>query len=66
MGYIQVSSATEGYLRIDTSKNMLVYLAITLPLMLLTLLGWFIWDVYSRKKYRQSEKNDGDLEKAIE
>jgi len=66
MGYIHVGSITDGYLKINTSKDILVYLAITLPLMVLTLLGWFIWDVYSRKKHRQSEANDGDVEKAIE
>jgi len=39
----------EGVMRIDVSKDMWFYFAITAPLMAVTIGGWLLWDMKVRR-----------------
>lgn len=43
MGFIHVASASDG-LKLNVSNDMWFYLALTLPLMVVTLIGWYLWE----------------------
>ncbi len=47
MGFIHVDSA-DGLIHLNVSRDMWFYLAITAPLMVATLLGWYLWERRSR------------------
>lgn len=51
MGYIHVESL-EGVMQLSVSKDMLFYIVITLPLMVATLLGWWSWEYFSKRRKR--------------
>jgi hypothetical protein len=48
MGYIHVESLT-GVMQLSASNDLWLYLAITAPLMLVTILGWWLWEVKARR-----------------
>ena len=56
MGFIHVDSA-DGLLLLDVSRDMWFYLAITAPLMVATLLGWYLWERRSRHIARKLSGN---------
>jgi hypothetical protein len=47
MGFIHVES-TDNILRLNVSHDLWFYLAITAPLMVATLLVWYLWELRSR------------------
>jgi hypothetical protein len=61
MGFVHVESL-EGVMRLSVSNDMLFYIAITLPLMVATLLGWWLWE-YMSKRRKQAEIEEDDEEK---
>jgi hypothetical protein len=60
MGFIHVDSA-DGLLHLNVSRDLWFYLAITVPLMVTTLLGWYLWERRSRHVVRQVLENGIDL-----
>jgi hypothetical protein len=60
MGFIHVDSA-DGLLHLSVSRDMWFYLAITAPLMVTTLLGWYLWERRSRHVVRQVLENGINL-----
>jgi hypothetical protein len=56
MGFVHVESA-DGLLQLDVSRDMWFYLAITAPLMVATLLGWYLWERRSRHIARKLSAN---------
>ena len=67
MNYIDVISSSP--MRVHVKRNMWFYLAITAPLMVVTLLGWFSWEWRSLPRTKQQcadvAVEDGDT-KALE
>jgi hypothetical protein len=61
MGFVHVESL-EGVMRLSVSNDMLFYIAITLPLMVATLLGWWLWE-YMSKRRKKAEIEEDDEEK---
>jgi preprotein translocase subunit SecY len=59
MGFIHVESL-EGIMRLSVSKDMLFYIAITLPLMIATILGWWLWEYMSKRKKRAGMEEDDE------
>ena len=51
MGFVHVESL-EGVMRLSVSKDMLFYIAITIPLMVATILGWLLWEYTSKRGTR--------------
>jgi uncharacterized protein (DUF983 family) len=67
MGYIHVSSAAGAkMLTLRVSPDMWFYLAITLPLMVFTLLGWYWWEMRSRRKAKLVAADYVDVEMEAE
>ena len=62
MGFVHVESL-ENVMRLSVSKDMLLYIAITLPLMVATILGWWLWEYLSNRKKRAGI--DGDDEEKV-
>jgi len=60
MGFIHVDSA-DGLLRLNVSSDLWFYLAITAPLMVATLLGWYLWERRSRYVVQKVLYNRIDL-----
>lgn len=58
MGFLHVESLS-GVMRVDADMDLWLYLAITLPLMLVTMLICYLW---SLKVRRTVSKDMGDLE----
>jgi hypothetical protein len=54
MGFIHVESLG-GVMRISTNKDMWLFLAIAAPLMLATFLGWWLWEVKTRRTRMKCE-----------
>jgi hypothetical protein len=54
MGYVTVKSL-EGGITLTINRNMWCYLVVTLPLMMVTILGWYGWEFY-RKHHSGSER----------
>lgn len=54
MGFIHVSPSTKG-LVLDVSHDMWFYLALTLPLMVATLLGWYLWEMRAHQRERLND-----------
>jgi hypothetical protein len=52
MGFIHVESA-DSTLHLNVGNDMWFYLAITVPLMVATLLGWYLWELRSRHVARK-------------
>jgi len=59
MGFVHVESL-EGVMRLNVSKDMLFYVAITFPLMVATLLGWWLWEYMSKRKKRARLEGDDE------
>lgn len=56
MNYIHVTHLSpHGYLNLSADADLWVYLALTLPLMLLTVGGWFLWECFSARKRKKTE-----------
>jgi len=51
MGFVHVESLS-GVMRLNVSQDMWFYLVITAPLMLVTMLGWWLWDANIRRRAR--------------
>ncbi|KAK6540713.1 hypothetical protein TWF694_008104 [Orbilia ellipsospora] len=51
MDYISVVKLSSGFMRISVKPEMLLYLAITIPLTTVTMGGWLLWE--SRKSVRR-------------
>jgi hypothetical protein len=49
MGYISVDSLG-GIMTLNIDRSMWFYLAITVPLMAVTLFGWWLWEKKIRRK----------------
>ena len=62
MGYISVDSVS-GVMQVSVSKNMWFYFIITAPLMFLTFLAWWLWEVKVRRKARRKASHIEDNEK---
>lgn len=59
MNFIHVISVShQGLLNLSADPDLLVYLAIALPLMVLTLGAWLFWEWFSS---RGAERRDSDL-----
>lgn len=53
MGYIHItspSSSSTHLLQITATRELWFYLAITAPLMLVTICGWWAWELWSRHR----------------
>lgn len=52
MGYIHITSSSSSahLLQITASRELWFYLAITAPLMLVTVCGWWAWELWSRHR----------------
>ncbi|KFY62104.1 hypothetical protein V496_04729 [Pseudogymnoascus sp. VKM F-4515 (FW-2607)] len=59
MGFVHVESL-EGVMRLAVSKDMLIYIAITLPLMVATILGWWLWEYMSKRRKRAGMEEDDE------
>jgi hypothetical protein len=59
MGFVHVESL-EGVMRLSVSKDMLFYIAITLPLMVATILGWWLWECKSKRRKRHGMGEDDE------
>ena len=59
MGFVHVESL-EGVMRLSVSKDMLFYVAITIPLMVATLLGWWLWEYMSKRRKRAGPEGDDE------
>jgi hypothetical protein len=55
MNNVHVRSGSGGHLLIDVDPSFLFYLAITLPLMFVTVGGWLVWDWRSMRKARAEQ-----------
>jgi len=55
MGFLHVESV-EGTMRLNVSKDMWFFLILTLPLMLITLLGWWLWELITRRRASAATK----------
>ncbi|KAL5316054.1 hypothetical protein ACEPPN_016931 [Leptodophora sp. 'Broadleaf-Isolate-01'] len=62
MGFVHVESL-DGIMRLNVSKDMLFYVAITVPLMVVTISAWWLWEYMSKRRKRIS-REEGDEEKA--
>lgn len=49
MDFVHVSSFQDGVVTLTADSGLLFWLAITLPLMAITVAGWFLWDWRIRK-----------------
>lgn len=58
MGFIHVDSTEGALLQLNVSRDMWFYLAITVPLMVATLLGWYLWERRSRHIARKLSENN--------
>jgi preprotein translocase subunit SecY len=63
MGFVHVESL-EGAMRLSVSKDMLFYIAITLPLMIATILTWWLWECMSKRRKRAGMEED--VEKKVQ
>ncbi|KAH8602314.1 hypothetical protein B0O99DRAFT_708077 [Bisporella sp. PMI_857] len=62
MGYIHVTSLS-GIMRIRVDQDMWFYLAITVPLMVVTILSWRLWELKMRYKSAMKPAFYEDVEK---
>lgn len=53
MNYIHVTSSPGSSLTLRVDKNLWFYLAITAPLMLVTLLSWYWWELRTRRRMKK-------------
>ncbi len=61
-GFVHVESL-EGVMRVSVSKDIYFYLAITIPLMVLTFLVWGLWEFRVRREARGGYFAKEDVEK---
>jgi hypothetical protein len=54
MGFVHVSPSNRG-LVLNVSRDMWFYLALTLPLMVATLVGWYLWEMRARYRERLND-----------
>lgn len=77
MNYIKVKPISDhGALKISADPTGLLYIAITLPLMLATLILWLLWQCYDRRIKKLKRANpaaertlrawDSDVEMAVQ
>lgn len=65
MGFIHTSDeGGAGPLHVTATPEMWLYAGVTVPLTVLTLVGWYFWEALHRRKSPCSELIDGDVEKA--
>jgi hypothetical protein len=67
MGFIHAKSSA-GILRLEVTRDMWIYFAITAPLMLITLLGWWLWEVRIRRRaglLKARDEEDGQKIKNV-
>lgn len=70
MGYIHVESLS-GLMKINVAPEMWFYLAITAPLMVVTFLAWWGWDLWVRRRVRMRNRpleermEEGQVEKHV-
>lgn len=52
MGYIHITSpsSSTNLLQVTATRELWFYLAITAPLMLVTVCGWWAWELWSRHR----------------
>ncbi|KAK5712329.1 hypothetical protein LTR15_011908 [Elasticomyces elasticus] len=68
MGYLHTSMSTRSAMHVRADADFWFYVAITLPLMLVTLLAFFAWDRVDRRRFEQREGSgqaQGDVEMGI-
>lgn len=74
MGYIHIASSSSSsthLLQITATRELWFYLAITVPLMLVTVCGWWAWELWSRHRGKgwmggggvDEEKGEGEGER---
>ncbi|PMD43573.1 hypothetical protein L207DRAFT_300392 [Hyaloscypha variabilis F] len=56
MGFLHIESV-EGTMRLNVSKDMWFFLILTVPLMLITLLGWWLWELIIRRRANAAMKD---------
>lgn len=54
MNFIHDIEYHDGQLSLQADAGLLFYLAITVPLMVLTIGGWFWWDLRTRRRSRDA------------
>jgi hypothetical protein len=62
MGYLHTTDKHGGRMRVTADADFWFYLALTIPLMLVTIVAWLAWDIRSRRKYER-EENSSNIEK---
>lgn len=61
-GFVHVESVA-GVMRISVSKDIYFYLAITIPLMVITFLAWWAWGFKMRRKASGGDIAEEDVGK---
>jgi hypothetical protein len=61
-GFVHVESLV-GVMRVGVSKDIYFYLAITIPLMIVTFLAWWLWGRKTRRRARSGDITQDDVEK---
>ena len=57
MNYVHVTDISpHGILSLSADPDLLVYLALTLPLMLATVGGWLVWEWLISRKRKKDEQ----------
>lgn len=66
MGFIHVETVA-GVMRLNVTKDMWFYFALTAPLMAVTLLTWGLWELKNRRRARiiVGTKEDGEKLKNV-
>jgi hypothetical protein len=57
MDYITVTKE-EGHWETDTKPGLVLYLAITIPLVVFVVAGWLFWDWLSNRRVRTTRESD--------
>ncbi|CAK4033313.1 hypothetical protein PFICI_04320 [Lecanosticta acicola] len=56
MGFLHDISYNDGRLELKADPGLLLYLAITLPLMVVTVGGWFLWDFRTKRNLQKQRE----------
>lgn len=59
MGFLHVESIN-GILKLNATADMWFYIAITLPLMLVTFFGWWLWQFCIRQRLAKKARDMED------